>query len=133
VTGLSSKPRSGNSPGPFGDYLLYDGECPVCSGFVKFAEFRRRHTHLQLLDARHEPGLVAELRRDGYEINDGMVLVVDGQLYYGADASKKLASHRSDLPAGKRAAMAAIGASPYPILRGMRNVLLWVRGKAFIK
>ena len=118
---------------PPGDYLLYDGECPICAGFVKFAEFRRRHPHIKLLDARHEPALVAELRRDGYEINDGMVLVVDGKLYYGADASEKLASYRSDLPAAKRAAMAAIGASPYPLLRGMRNALLWVRGKHLIQ
>ncbi|MDO9382155.1 MAG: DCC1-like thiol-disulfide oxidoreductase family protein [Hyphomicrobiaceae bacterium] len=117
---------------PTGDYLLYDGECPICAGFVKFAEFRRRHPDLQLLDARHEPGLVAELRRKGYEINDGMVLLVDAKLYYGADASAKLASYRSDLPATKRAAMAAIGASPYPVLRGLRNALLRIRGKAFI-
>lgn len=118
---------------PTGDYLLYDGECPVCAGFVKFAEFRRRHPELKLLDARHEPQLVAELRRDGYEINEGMVLVVDGQLHYGAAASEMLASYRSDLPAGKRAAMAAIGASPYPLLRGMRNALLRVRGKSLIE
>lgn len=117
---------------PIGDYLLYDGECPVCAGFVKFAEFRRRHPDLQLLDARREPDLVAALRRDGYEINDGMVLVVDGQLYYGADANTKLASYTTDLPAGKRVAMAAIGASPYPLLRGLRNTLLRAKGKPLI-
>jgi predicted DCC family thiol-disulfide oxidoreductase YuxK len=118
---------------PTGDYLLYDGECPICAGFVKFAEFRRRYPDLKLIDARHEPGLVAELRRDGYEINDGMVLVVDGKLYYGAEASEELASYRTDLPPMKRAAMAAIGASPYQLLRGIRNALLRARGKAFIK
>ncbi len=117
---------------PTGDYLLYDGECPICAGFVTFAEFRRRHPDLKLIDARHEPDLVAELRRDGYEINDGMVLVVDGTLYYGAAASAKLASYRSDLPPAKRAAMAAIGASPYPLLRGLRNALLRLRGRSLI-
>lgn len=117
---------------PSGDYLLYDGECPVCAGFVAFAEFRRRHPELKLLDARHEPELVASLRRDGYEINDGMVLVVGGRLYYGADANAKLASYRSDLPAGKQVAMTAIGATPYAMLRGLRNALLRVRGKPLI-
>lgn len=117
---------------PTGDYLLYDGECPICAGFVTFAQFRRRHPDLKLIDARHEPDLVAELRRDGYEINDGMVLVVDGTLYYGAAASAKLASYRSDLPPAKRAAMAAIGASPYPLLRGLRNALLRLRGRSLI-
>ena len=115
-----------------GDYLLYDGECPVCAGFVAFAEFRRRHPDLKLLDARNEPDLVAALRRDGYDINVGMVLVVDGALYFGADASTKLASYRTDLPAAKRAAMTVIGATPYPLLRGVRNALLKVRGKTMI-
>jgi predicted DCC family thiol-disulfide oxidoreductase YuxK len=117
---------------PTGDYLLYDGECPICAGFVKFAEFRRRHPDLKLLDARNEPALVAELRQEGYEINDGMVLVVDGRLYFGAHANAKLASYTSGLPASKRAAMAAIGAAPYAALRGVRNALVRGRGKGFI-
>lgn len=117
---------------PPGDYLLYDGECPVCAGFVAFAEFRRRHPELKLLDARHEPALVADLRRDGYEINDGMVLVVDGRLYFGAEASAKLASYRSDLPLTKRAAMAAVKTTPYPLLRGARTALLRLRRKSQI-
>lgn len=117
---------------PRGDYLLYDGECPICAGFVRFAEFRRRHPDLQLIDARHAPDLVADLRRRGYEINDGMVLVVDGRLYYGADANAKLASYTSDLSAAKRAATAAIGVTPYPLLRGVRSALLRLRGKALI-
>lgn len=112
-----------------GDYLLYDGECPICAGFVRFAEFRRRHPDLQLLDARQEPQLVAQLRGEGYEINDGMVLVLDGRVYYGAAANEKLASFQGDLPTGKRAAMVAIGASPYPMLRGLRNGLLRLKGK----
>jgi predicted DCC family thiol-disulfide oxidoreductase YuxK len=117
---------------PSGDYLLYDGECPICAGFVKFAEFRRRHPELKLLDARHEPDLVAQLRRNGYDINDGMVLVLGGQLYFGGAATEKLASYRSGLPPAKQAAMTAIGASPYPFLRGIRNALLRARGKSLI-
>lgn len=117
---------------PTGDYLLYDGECPICAGFVRFAEFRRRHPDLRLLDAREEPELVADLRRRGYEINDGMVLVVGGQLYYGAQANAELASYTSDLPTRKRAAMTAVGATPYPLLRGLRNALLRMRGKPLI-
>jgi predicted DCC family thiol-disulfide oxidoreductase YuxK len=114
------------------DYLLYDGECPVCAGFVAFAEFRRRHPALQLIDARSAPERVATLRNQGYDINDGMVLVVDGRLYFGAEASEKLASYRSDLPLAKQAAVAAIGLTPYPLLRGARNALLRLRGKSQI-
>lgn len=117
---------------PPGDYLLYDGECPICAGFVRFAEFRRRHPDLKLLDAREHPDLVAELRRDGYEINDGMVLVIDGQLHYGEAANRKLATYRSDLPASKKVAMTVIGATPYPLLRATRNALLRLRGKQLI-
>lgn len=116
-----------------GDYLLYDGECPVCAGFVAFGEFRRRHPGIKLLDARHEPDLVAALRSQGYDVNDGMVLVVDGRLYFGGDASRMLASYRSNLPAAKRATMAAVGLTPYPLLRGARNFLLRLRGRSQIR
>lgn len=118
---------------PTGDYLLYDGECPICASFVRFAEFRRRHPELQLIDARGAPELVADLRRRGYEINEGMVLVVEGQLYYGADANTKLASYTADLPTAKRAAMSAIGTAPYALLRAMRNTLVRLRGRGFIE
>lgn len=118
---------------PTGDYLLYDGECPVCASFVAFAELRRRYPTLQLIDARHTPELVAELRRQGHDINRGMVLVLDRQLYFGAEANTKLASFREDLGGGKRAAMAAIGAAPYPLLRGIRNALVRLRGKGLIE
>jgi predicted DCC family thiol-disulfide oxidoreductase YuxK len=117
---------------PDGDYLLYDGECPVCAGFVRFAEFRRRHPGLQLLDARGQPDLVADLRRRGYEINDGMVLVIDGRLYYGAAANKLLAGYAPGLSAAKRTALAAIGVTPYPLLRGVRNALLRLKGRPLI-
>lgn len=114
---------------PRGDYLLYDGECPVCAGFVAFGEFRRRHPGIALLDARHEPDLVASLRAKGYDVNDGMVLVIDGRLYFGGDASRKLSSYSVGLPVAKRGAMAVVKATPYPLLRGARNALLRLRGK----
>lgn len=118
---------------PDGGYLLYDGECPVCAAYVEFAELRRRHPGLRLLNARNEPELVSDLRGQGYEINDGMVLFVDGQIHYGKAATAKLATYRTGLPVAKRAAIAGIGAAPYAMLRAVRNALLRLRGVGFIK
>lgn len=130
-----SQPRAGagTAAETTGGYLLYDGECPVCAAYVEFAELRRRHPQLRLLNARDEPDLVSDLRHQGYEINDGMVLFVEGKIHYGAAATAKLASYRTGLPLAKRIAIAGIGAAPYTILRSIRNALLRARGVGFIK
>src|SRR5262245_53290528 len=86
------------------DFLLYDGDCPVCSAYVAMARLRQRHPRLQVLDARAEPGLVAELRGRGYEINEGMVLCLDGVIHFGADATRMIALMGQSSPSAWRRA-----------------------------
>ena len=74
-----------------GDYLLYDGECPACRSYVAMARLRRQRPDLKILDGRKQPDLVADLRRRGYEVNEGMVLSLDGQLYFGPEATRMIA------------------------------------------
>jgi predicted DCC family thiol-disulfide oxidoreductase YuxK len=112
------------------DFLLYDGECPVCSAYVAVASLRQLHLGLKVLNARAEPDLVAELRGRGYEINDGMVLCLDGVVHFGADATRVIAlMARSSPSRWRRAGSALIGAAPwsrrlYPRLNRGRQALL---------
>jgi predicted DCC family thiol-disulfide oxidoreductase YuxK len=112
------------------DYLLYDGECPVCSAYVAMARLRRLYPDLQVLDARSEPDLVAELRGRGYEINEGMVLCLDGAIHFGADATRMIAVlGRASPSRWRRTALGLIGTAPwsrriYPWLNRGRGVLL---------
>ena len=75
------------------DYLLYDGECPVCEHYVLWTNLRSTHPEIDLLNARNHQELVNRLRLEGIEINDTMVLSVSGQRYVGARAMAKLSEY----------------------------------------
>ena len=112
------------------DYLLYDGECPACSAYVAMSRLRRLYPSLKVLNARSEPELVARLRGRGYEINDGMVLCLDGVIHFGADATHMIARLGQSSPSRwRRTALALIGTAPwsrrlYPWLNRARLALL---------
>jgi predicted DCC family thiol-disulfide oxidoreductase YuxK len=112
------------------DFLLYDGECPACSSYVAMARLRQLYPGLRILNARAEPDLVAELRGKGYEINEGMVLCLDGAIHFGADATRVIALLGQSSPSRwRRVALGLIGAAPwtarlYPWLNRGRMVLL---------
>lgn len=116
------------------DYLLYDGECPACSSYVAFSRLRRLHPSLKVLDARQEPALVEALRQRGYEINVGMVMQLDGEIYFGAEATRLIARHARGGGALRRVVLDAIGDAPwsrglYPLLNRCRRLLLALLGR----
>jgi predicted DCC family thiol-disulfide oxidoreductase YuxK len=117
------------------DFLLYDGECPACSAYVAMARLRQLHPGLRLMSARSEPALVAELRGKGYEINEGMVLCLDGVIHFGADATRMIAVlGRSSPSRWRRTALASVGTAPwarrlYPWLNRTRLLLLRMLGR----
>ena len=114
--------------------LIYDKECPACHFYCQIVRIRQSVGELVLIDARENPDVLQEISAKGLDIDQGMVLKMDGQLYYGADAIHLLAllSGRSGvfnrlnywLFRSKK-----VAAILYPILRSCRNVLLksWVK------
>ena len=120
------------------NYLLYDGSCPACRCYVEMARLRQLYADLQIKDARNEPALVAELRRTGYEINDGMVLSLDGRIYFGAEAVHMIAVLGRSSPSRWRGAvLALVGTAPwsgwlYPWLNRGRQLLLRLLGRSLI-
>ena len=117
------------------DFLLYDGECPACSAYVAMSDLRRFYPGLRVMSARDEPALVAELRAKGCEINEGMVLRLDGALHFGADATHAISVLGQTSPSRwRRAALAGIGSAPwarrlYPWLTRARLLLLRLLGR----
>jgi predicted DCC family thiol-disulfide oxidoreductase YuxK len=120
------------------NFLLYDGDCPVCSAYVAMARLRQLYPNLRIASARNEPDLVAKLRRDGYEINDGMVLSLDEKIYYAAEATRMIATLGWDSSLRwRRAALGIIGTAPwsrplYPWLNRGRLLLLRILGRSRI-
>ncbi len=107
--------------------LVYDKQCPVCDYYchaVDVAEGR-----LVRVDAREPGEAMDELTALGLDIDEGMVLRVDGQIYYGAEAIHELAKRSNKKGLLNRFASLvfrsrALSRFFYPILKAMRNLLL---------
>lgn len=69
-----------------GAWVIYDGECPICRAYTARLRIQEAVGRLHLLDARQLPQLVGELASAGFDVDDGMVVVLGGALYFGADA-----------------------------------------------
>ncbi|RBP49614.1 DCC1-like thiol-disulfide oxidoreductase family protein [Arenicella xantha] len=114
--------------------LVYDGECPVCRLYCESIELESSAANLMLVDARQDHELIDEVNKAQLDLDQGMVLEVDGSLYYGAQALHALAGF------GRRSGVfnqinywlfksESRANRLYPLLRALRNGLLKVRGK----
>lgn len=66
--------------------LVYDKECPACDFYCNLVQIRNSVGELKLVDARESTEVMDEITRMGLDIDQGMVLKVDDQIYYGPDA-----------------------------------------------
>lgn len=130
--GESSQMAQGNQER--GDFLLYDGECPFCSAYVRMQRLRAAGVRLALLDARDEPELVARFAREGMDVNEGMILRFRGATYFGGDVMHVISLLSG--PAGpiNRAtsllfANRTVARALYPFLRAGRNATLRLLGR----
>ena len=73
--------------------IIYDRACPACHIYCELARKAEPDSTI-LLNARDEPDLMDKITRCGLDIDEGMVVEVDGELYYGADAIHFLANLR---------------------------------------
>ena len=109
--------------------LVYDRQCPACDYYCNLARIRESVGKLVLVDARESGEIMQRITAAGLDIDEGMVLAIDDQLYYGAEAIHMLAllSTRSGVFnrltyhvfRSRRAA-----ALLYPALKACRNLLL---------
>ena len=117
--------------------LIYDGECPVCSAYVRFIRFRESVGGIELINARDGGILVDKVISEKFDLNEGMVLWYGGRFYHGADCIHMLAMLSTESGFFNKL-NAAIFRRPglarvlYPVLRLGRNTLLWILGKSRI-
>lgn len=117
------------------NWLLYDGECPFCSRYVRHVRLREAVGIVSMANAREQPALVAEASRLGYDVDTGMVLKLDGRYYHGADCVHALALlttssgwfNRLNALMFRSSAVAKV---VYPVLRSGRNLVLKLLGRS---
>ena len=115
-------------------WLVYDGECPFCSAYVRYLRVRESLGRVHLVNARDGHPVVDEIRARGLDLDDGMVLKLGGRFYHGADCINVLAL-LSTGSGGFNRLNATIFRSPaasrylYPVLRAGRNAVLQLLGR----
>ena len=117
--------------------LVYDKECPACDNYCQLVRIRESVGELKIIDAREDSEVMDEITDRGLDIDQGMVLKMGGQLYYGSDAIHALAliSSRSGFFNRLNYWMfksKTISSWIYPVLRSSRILLLKFLGKTKI-
>lgn len=115
-------------------YIIYDGECPFCSRYVRMLRLRNSIGPLRLINARDGDLEVEEILSLGYDLDEGMVFRLGDQIYHGDQCIHMLAMLSSKYGLFNRV-NAVIFKSKllsrilYPALRIGRNSILALLGR----
>lgn len=109
--------------------LVYDKQCPACDFYCRLVRIRESVGELELVNAREPSEVMDDITRKGLDIDQGMVVIVDEAVYYGAEAIQVLALlgtrsgffNRLNYWCFRLKTAAAV---LYPVLRALRNLLL---------
>jgi predicted DCC family thiol-disulfide oxidoreductase YuxK len=109
-----------------GPKLIYDGDCPFCASYVGLLRLRETFGVVAL-------ELVVELASRNMDLDEGMVLVLNGEYFHGSECVHRLALLASGSNTFntinkwifERKRVAAV---LYPILRAGRNLSLRILG-----
>ena len=114
--------------------IVYDGGCPFCSDYVRYQDLKARAETVELVDARTDRGALERYRIVAADLEDGMVVIVDGVQHRGADAVTALSNLSSPPRNWWVAAVARASRSAarsrllYPFLKlGRRIALTFLR------
>ena len=117
--------------------IVYDKQCPACDYYCNLVRIRESVGCLVLVDARDGGPVMEEITAAGLDIDQGMVVKIGGEIYYGPDAIHVLALMGTNKGLFNRLAYLAFRSRAasrvlYPALKACRNLLLKVLGKTKI-
>lgn len=119
-------------------WIVYDGECPLCSRFSTLYRAREVVQRVCLVDARSRDPIVAEVCARGFDLDAGMVVKLRDQFYHGAEALNVMALLGSDHTLFNRLnraifRRAGVARHLYPMLVRGRMLLLRLLGRDLIE
>lgn len=115
-------------------WIVYDGECPFCTQYVKLVRLRETVGVVKPINAREDHPVVRYVRAKGIDLNQEMALVTKGEVMAGPDVIHRLAllSTGSGFFNGLMSKMFAskgLTRFMYPIMRTGRNTTLFLMGR----
>jgi predicted DCC family thiol-disulfide oxidoreductase YuxK len=117
--------------------VVYDKQCPACDYYCNLVRIKESVGRLVLVDARDGGPVMDEITARGLDIDQGMVVKVGDELYYGPDAIHVLALMGTNKGFFNRVAYwsfrsKAVSKILYPALKACRNLLLKMLGRTKI-
>jgi predicted DCC family thiol-disulfide oxidoreductase YuxK len=114
--------------------IIYDGDCIFCENYARLVRLREQIGPVQLLNARSDDARVTRYWREGYDLDEGMLFIWEGNVYFGAAAVDKLAQLSVPTTAFNRInrtifSRPGVSAALYPLLKLGRRAFLWLRGR----
>jgi predicted DCC family thiol-disulfide oxidoreductase YuxK len=67
--------------------LYYDDECPFCKEYSKYVELRKIYD-INIINAREAIVKINTFREKGYDINNGVIVEFEDNIFQGSDAVK---------------------------------------------
>ena len=114
--------------------VYYDGDCPFCARYVGLLRLQEVAGPVELVDLREQRRIKDELQSLGFDLDQGMVVEMNGQRVGGADAITQIALMTTpSTPFNKITKLAF--SSPktskvlYPILTMGRWIVLFLLGR----
>ncbi len=113
--------------------IVYDKQCPACSAYCLLAKAHAEPGQIELIDAREQSDLMTEITRRGMDIDEGMVVEIEGELHYGADGIHRLATAANKTNFFNRFSRLLFKSERvanllYPLMKAVRNILLRLMG-----
>lgn len=109
--------------------IVYDGDCPFCANYMRFAQLRRRVGEVELIDGRVAGDIVDAYAARGFEIDESFIVDTGDVVLTHGDALRfihtNLAPRWTGLPYLTHPELLK---RVYPSLRGIRNGTLKALG-----
>ncbi len=114
-------------------YVVYDGDCPFCRNYVRLSNMRANDTNVELVNAREKGPIALECVKQGFDLDEGMIVILEGRYYHGGDAVNRIALISSSSGIFNRLNRwifrhPGLSRLLYPGLRAGRNITLRILG-----
>ena len=117
--------------------FIYDGECPFCNHFAQLLELKSCLPSLQIIDGRENLDKLTQLYKQGYDLNQGAILINKGKIKHGADAINWVCSELKEPNDSLLEILRIIFSSKqrsknlFPFLLWGRRISLTIKGKVW--
>ena len=117
--------------------IIYDGDCTFCKAYTQRLQLQQSVGEVELLSARADDVRVQHYVDRGYDLDEGMLVVTQNEIYAGAAAMHWLSLHTSgagffEATQGVIFSRKWLANLIYPLLKLGRRVWLAMRGRALI-